>query len=105
MSKKRSQTRTTCGRCGGPFDSLRVTQIEFWSPEKRESGLNISNSEFSGGARRCVACFPTALAVIRSLRFVIDQGMSRLPWTKVKVILDDGSELGSCRRHELFGDN
>ena len=104
MSKKK-KPRTTCARCGGPFDSLRVTKIEFWSPEKLESGLNISNSEFSGGARRCVACFPTALAVIRSLRCIIDQGVSWIPWNKAKVILDDGTELGSCHRHELFGDN
>lgn len=105
MSKKK-KPRTTCARCGGPFDPAGIERIEFWAighPQPIE--MKISEPGTDIPMRRCVACVPRAIDIVRLFRKLIDGMMSHLAWSEAIVFLDDGSKLGSCSRHELFGDN
>lgn len=106
MSKKRSKPRTSCARCGGPFDPAGIDRIEFWAvghPVPLE--MKISEPETNIGMRRCATCLPAAIDIIRCFRELIDGAMNHLAWTEAIVYLEDGTKFGSCNRHDLFGDN
>lgn len=106
MSKKRSKPRTTCVRCGGPFESAGIERIEFWAmgyPQPIE--MKITEPETNIPMRRCAACLPAAIDVVRCFRELVKGTMNHLGWTEAIVLLEGGTKLGSCSRHDLFGDN
>ncbi len=106
MSKKKQKPRTTCARCDGPFESAGIERIEFWAIGGLQPiEMKITEPETDIPMRRCVACVPRAIDIVRLFRKLIDGAMNQLDWTEAIVFLDDGSKLGSCSRVELFGNN